>query len=49
MLSFTELEHVLKVLDSEGKEIILIGNTNYDHTRNTMCRLLKTLYKEYQF
>ena len=52
-LSFTELEHVLKVLDSEGKEIILIGHTNCDQlcddTRNTMCRLLKTLYKEYQF
>ena len=52
-LSFTELEHVLKVLDSEGKEIILIVDTNCDQlcdeTRNTMCRLLKTLYKEYQF
>ena len=52
-LSFAELEHVLKVLDSEGKEIILIGDTNCDQlcndTRNAMCRLLKTLYKEYQF
>ena len=52
-LSFTELEHVLKVLDSEGKEIILIGDTSCDQlcddTRSTMCRLLKTLYKEYQF
>ena len=52
--SFTELEHVLKVLDSEGKEIILIVDTNCDQlcdddTKNTMCRLLKTLYKEYQF
>ena len=26
--SFTELDHALKVLDSEGKEIILIGDTN---------------------
>ena len=43
-LSFTELERVLKVLDSEGKEIILIGDTNCDQlcndTRNTICRLL---------
>ena len=42
-LSFTELEHVLKVLDSEGKEIISIGETNCDQlcddTRNTMCYL----------
>ena len=53
MFSFTELEHNLKVLDSEGKEIILIGDTNCDQlcddTKDTMCRLLKTPYKEYQF
>ena len=28
--SFTELEFVLKVFDSEDKEIILIGDTNCD-------------------
>ena len=32
--SFTELEHVLKVLVSEGEEIILIGDTNYDQLYN---------------
>ena len=30
MFSFTELEHVLKVLDSEVKKIISIGDTNCD-------------------
>ena len=53
MFSFTELEHVLKVLDFEGKEIILIEDTNCnqlcDDTKNIMRRLLKHLCKEYQF
>ena len=43
---------VLKVQDSQGKEIVLMGDTNCnqlcDDTKDTMCRLLKALYKEYQ-
>ena len=41
--SFTELEHVLKVLDSEGREIILIGDTNCDQ----LCDDTKTPCVDY--
>ena len=41
--SFTELEHVLKVLDSGGKEIILIGDTNCDQ----LCDDTKTPCVDY--
>ena len=52
--NFDELENVLKILDSENKEIILIGDTNCDNLaeedcKNGMKKRLNELYIEYQF
>ena len=47
--SFQSLNKVLCDLDSEDKEIILVGNTNYDFKDNTNpnVKKLKQLYSEY--
>ena len=36
--NFDELENVLKILDSENKEIILIGDTNCDNLAEEGCK-----------
>ena len=48
--AFEDLENVLKRLENEEKEIILIGDTNCDFTndRNTNSKKLISIYSEYQ-
>ena len=49
--SFEALREILKGFDSEGKEIILMGDTNCDlkSSKNPNAKILKQLYREYQF
>ena len=52
-LRLIELEQILQILDSENKEIILLGDTNCDElcsdTKNNITKLLESLYCNYQF
>ena len=47
---FEELEKILKRLESDEKEIILIGDTNCDfkNHKNANSKKLKSIYSEYQ-
>ena len=51
--SFFELEQILQILQSENKEVILLGDTNCDDlcddTKNSMTKSLKNFYTSYQF
>ena len=49
--TFLSLTKLIRELDSEGKEIILIGNTNCDLKKSKDCntRKLKLVYSEFQF
>jgi len=48
--AFEELEKILKRLESDEKEIILIGDTNCDfkNNKNANSKKLKSIYSEYQ-
>ena len=49
--SFAALRKLLSAVDAEGKEIILIGDTNCnlkDH-RNGCTKSIKSIYSEFQF
>ena len=50
-LSFEALREILKGFDSEDTEIILMGDTNCDlkSSKNPNAKMLKQLYREYQF
>ena len=52
-LRLIELEQILQILDSENKEIILLGDTNCDElcsdTKNNITKLLESIYCNYQF
>ena len=49
--SFEALTRLIKRIDSEGKEIILIGDTNCDYKKpkDGNTRKLKLIYSEFQF
>ena len=49
--TFLSLAKLIRDLDSEGKEIILIGDTNCDLKKSKDCntRKLKLVYSEFQF
>ena len=49
--TFLSLTKLIRDLDSEGKEIILIGDTNCDLKKSKDCntRKLKLVYSEFQF
>ena len=48
--AFDNLREVLKILDVDGKEIILIGDTNCDfkNKQNSNAKKLNAVYSEYQ-
>ena len=48
--AFEELEKILKRLESDEKEIILIGDTNCDfkNNKNANSKKPKSIYSEYQ-
>ena len=52
-LRLIELEQILQILDSDNKEIILLGDTNCDElctdTKNNITKLLESIYCNYQF
>ena len=49
--SFENLRNILKEVDKEEKEIILIGDTNCDfkNNQNANAKKLKMIYSEFQF
>ena len=49
--TFEALTNIIKKLDAEGKEIILVGDTNCDYKKPKDCntRKLKLIYSEFQF
>lgn len=49
--TFEALTKLIKRLDAEGKEIILVGDTNSDYKKPKDCntRKLKLIYSEFQF
>ena len=49
--TFEALTKIIKKLDEEGKEIILVGDTNCDYKKPKDCntRKLKLIYSEFQF
>ena len=49
--TFEALTKITKLLEAEGKEIILVGNTNCDYKKPKDCntRKLKLIYSEFQF
>ena len=49
--TFEALTKIIKKLDAEGKEIILVGDTNCDYKKSKDCntRKLKLIYSEFQF
>ena len=49
--TFEALTKIIKKLDAEGKEIILVGDTNCDYKKPKDCntRKLKLIYSEFQF
>ena len=49
--TFEALTRIIRKLDTEGKEIILTGDTNCDYKKPKDCntRKLKALYSEFQF
>ncbi len=51
VLSFATLRELMQKLDSEGKEIILVGDTNCDYKKpkDSNTRKLKLIYSEFQF
>ena len=49
--TFEALTKIIKKLDAEGKEIILVGDTNFDYKKpkDWNTRELKLIYSEFQF
>ena len=49
--TFEALTKIIKKLDAEGREIILVGDTNSDYKKPKDCntRRLKLIYSEFQF